>query len=189
MRTLSLLPLLLVAGTSASADPLLPQGHFRTECLPIGKNDRHGFIAEIRIEGRDISAFAQSYAHNDCDVPTVQVDYRGTITAATGKDDRVDFTQETGRFLYTLLADDVTTYYNANADTAGCGIDDWQTDAPRDVTGRTCAPNSFPEAGTVLKDSLWGDDDAIHFGRMPMVWDAVTGYPEEPSAIRFTRVE
>ena len=190
MKTLSLLPLLLVAGTSASAAPLLPQGHFRTECLPIGKDGRHGLIAEITIEGSDISAAAQSYAHNNCDVPKVRADYRGVITGAKADGDRIDFTQQTGAFTYTLLADGVTTYYNVNVDSAGCGIGDWQTGVPRDVAGMTCAPYTFPDVDTRIKDSVWVDDDGLEFGRMPLVWDSApdAGYPERPSGMFFAHV-
>ena len=190
MTTLSLLPLVILASsaTPASAELLLPQGNFRTECLEIGKDGRHGLIAEISIEGDTISASAQTYAHNNCDVPTVRADYRGVITSTRENGDRIDFTQETGPFLYTLLADDVTTYYNANVESAGCGLDDWQTGVPRDAAGRTCAPYTFPAIGTELKDSVWANQNGIEFGRLPLIWDSAPGYPEQSSGILFTRV-
>ncbi|WP_180897870.1 hypothetical protein [Martelella soudanensis] len=192
MHTLSLLPLVILASnaTVVSANPLLPQGNFRTECLQIGKGGRHGLIAEVTIEGNTISASAQTYAHDNCDIPTVRADYRGIITEARTNGDRIELTQETGPFLYTLLSDEVTTYYNANAGSAGCGFDDWQTGVPRDAAGRTCAPYTFPAIGTELKDSVWANQTGIEFGRMPLVWDSApdAGYPEKPSGILFTRV-
>ena len=192
MHTLSLLPLVILASNAApaAAETLLPQGNFRTECLQIGKDGRHGLIAEISIEGDTISASAQTYAHNNCDVPTVRADYRGIVTSARETGNRIDFTQETGPFLYTLLADDVTTYYNANVDSAGCGLDGWQTGVPRDAAGRTCAPYTFPPIGTELKDSVWVNQNGIEFGRLPLIWDNApdAGYPEQSSGILFTRV-
>ena len=192
MRKLTLLPFVILAGTvgTASAETLLPQGDFRTECLPIGKDGRHGLIANVSIEDDTISASAQTYAHNNCDVPTVRADYRGIITSARETGNRIDFTQETGPFLYTLLADDVTTYYNANVDEAGCGLDGWQTDVPRDAAGKTCGSYTFPPIGTELKDSVWFNQNAVEFGRMPLIWDSASdaGYPKQSSGILFTRV-
>ncbi|WP_174801541.1 hypothetical protein [Martelella limonii] len=191
MFTLSLLPLVLMASTATnvSAEPVLPQGIFRTACIEIGKDGRHGLIAEVSIEGNVISASAQSYARNDCDEATVRADYRGVVTGSSESGDRIDFTQQTGAFTYTLLADDVTTYYNANVETAGCGIGDWQTGVARDVAGATCAPYSFPDVGTVLKDSVWANNNGIVFGRMPLVWETDDTYPATASGILFTRVK
>ncbi|AJY45286.1 hypothetical protein [Martelella endophytica] len=192
MTTLSVLPLILISGAFANvalAGPELPEGRYRSDCTPIGKDGRHGFIAEVTITGRSLAASAQNYAHNDCDIPTVRVSYEGTI-AEVEQDggERFDFVQETGPFDYALLSDDITAYYNNNSDTAGCGIDDWQTDVPRNVAGRICAPFSFPAEGTLLKDSLWIHDDGIAFGYLPTDWSIHEAYPQGPSVIHFLRV-
>nr|WP_272213072.1 hypothetical protein [Marinicella sp. W31]MDC2879015.1 hypothetical protein [Marinicella sp. W31] len=148
MNTLTVLPAILISGVFANAALAaseLPEGRYRSDCLPIGKDGRHGFIAEVTITGRTLSATAQNFAHNNCDIPTVQVSYQGTITDVSAGEGRVDFVQKTGPFDYTLLSDDVTAYYNKNSTTAGCGIDDWQTGGSRNVAGRTCAPFPFPK--------------------------------------------
>nr|WP_272213073.1 hypothetical protein [Marinicella sp. W31]MDC2879016.1 hypothetical protein [Marinicella sp. W31] len=47
---------------------------------------------------------------------------------------------------------------------------------------------SFPEDGTLLKDSLWSDGDSVVFGYLPMDWSGHEAYPQKPSAVRFIRV-
>ncbi|WP_176084909.1 hypothetical protein [Martelella sp. HB161492] len=193
MNTLSVLPLILISGAFADAvraAPALPEGSYRSHCMPIGKDGRHGFIAGVTIEGRKLTATAQNYAHSNCDIPTVRLSYEGALAEiAEAEGQRIDFVQKTGPFNYTLLSDDITAYYNKNSATAGCGIDDWQTDVPRNVAGRTCAPFAFPSEGTLLKDSVWSDDDGITFARLPLDWSTRETYPETPSAIHFLRIE
>lgn len=190
LSALALLTLTAVPALPVAAQTSLPQGRYKTACLPIGKNDRHGFIAEVVIEGSVLSATAQSYAHDDCDVPTVEVDYRGAIEEARRQENHIDFVQRTGPFVYTLLLPEVTTYYNANVDSAGCALDGWETGVPRDVSGKTCAPYTFPEVGSRLKDRLWIKGDRISFGHLPLSWqnEADGGFPETSSSIDFVRV-
>ena len=188
---LSALALMALAAAPAEAETMLPQGHYKTACLPIGKNDRHGLIAEVTIEGAVLSATAQSYAHDNCDVPTVKAEYRGVIEEASRQENHIDFVQRTGPFLYTLLLPEVTTYYNANIGSAGCDLGDWETGVPRDVSGKTCAPYTFPEVGSRLKDRLWIKGDRISFGHLPLSWqnEADGGFPQTSSPISFVKIE
>ena len=148
-------------------------------------------IAEVTIEGAVLSATAQSYAHDNCDVPTVKAEYRGVIEEASRQENHIDFVQRTGPFLYTLLLPEVTTYYNANIGSAGCDLGDWETGVPRDVSGKTCAPYAFPEVGSRLKDRLWVKGDRISFGHLPLSWqnEADGGFPQTSSPISFVKIE
>lgn len=185
--SLSMLTLVMSSlATAASAGTLMPEGVYQTACTPIGKDGRHGFIAKVTITADAITAMATNYAHNDCDNPTVQVTYEARIEDASVNGDHIDFIHRAGPFAYTLLADDITAYYNTNSETAGCGIDDWKTGETRNVAGRICAPFAFPAEGTVLKDAVWTDQGTIAFGNLPMNWSANADFPQAPSPVLFT---
>ncbi len=180
----------VACGGAAGAQETVLDGTWITGCEPIGKNGRHGFIAEVTIAGDAIATTAQLYARNSCDVPTVRAVHRGELVERSGADGQVDFAHRVAGLVYILNADEVTAHYNADAAGAGCGFDDWETNVPREVAGRVCAPFAFAEAGTVLYERAWIEGDTLRFGGFPTRWDASA--PElraaEPAGLTFHRV-
>jgi hypothetical protein len=81
--------LLAALFTAAGILPSLParaaeekvdlQGEWTTDCLKIGKNDRHGIVTRITIRDNRMHAVSQIYARSGCQQPTVQVRYEGTL--------------------------------------------------------------------------------------------------------------
>jgi hypothetical protein len=173
----------------AAARPAI-EGSWQTACLPIGKNGRHGFITRLEIKRGRITASSQIYAHNSCDTPTVHTEYRGKIVGSrSGGDGVTDFDHEV--LAITTTADDpeVVTIYNAS--NSGCGFGGvWQLGVARDVSGRTCAPWTFPAAGTRLYERGWVAGDELRIGSFPTVWTNTTPEkrPTSPGLLVFRRV-
>lgn len=149
-------------------------GEWTSDCLPIGKNGRHGVVTRVRITGREIVATSQVYAKSSCQMPTVQVNYRGALSDVAVKERYIDFTHTVQTITFTPNIDDVVRHYNNAADGAGCGLKDWNTNIAASVAGRTCTPFSFASAGVMLYERAWLDDDDLRFGNFPFLWSAVT---------------
>jgi hypothetical protein len=166
-------------------------GVWKSDCLPIGKNGRHGFIVRLEIKGKQIAAAAQVYAHSSCDMPTVLTEYRGTIAKMRSNGDgSVDFDHVVEAITTTANHPEVVTIYNGNA-ASGCGFGGgWQLNVARAVDGRTCAPWTFPKAGTRLYERAWVAGDDLRIGSLPSRWDNVTPdkRPTAPGALVFHRV-
>lgn len=168
------------------------EGSWRTGCLPIGKNGRHGFITRLEIKGRAMVASSQVYAHNTCDTPTVRTDYRGTIAdVKNGAEGIVDFDHDVDAITTTADDPEVVTIYNAGNPGSGCGLGGgWQLGIARAVDGRTCAPWTFPAAGTRLYERAWIVADELRIGSFPNVWNntAPDKRPVAPGLLVFRRV-
>lgn len=149
-------------------------GEWTSDCLPIGKNGRHGSVTRVRISNREIVATSQIYAKSSCQTPTVQVNYTGTLSDVSVKEHYSDFTHRVRVITFTPNIDDVVRHYNTASDGAGCGLKDWKTNIPVSVAGRTCTPFSFAGEGVTLYDRAWLDDGDLRFGSFPFLWSAVS---------------
>ncbi|MDB5680163.1 hypothetical protein [Sphingomonas bacterium] len=190
---------LLVLGLPIGATPLaakrLPpsplEGVWKTDCRPIGKNGRHGFITRLEVKGRALTATTQIYAHNTCDTATVGTAYRGEIVrTAIAADGAIDFDHVVLAVTMTADAPDVVTTYNAN-DTSGCGMGGgWQIGVPRGVEGRYCAPFTFPAVGVQLYERAWVAGDDLRIGSFPAVWNNTSPdkRPMTPGTMVFHRL-
>jgi hypothetical protein len=183
-------PALPTASMAAARSAI--EGSWQTSCLPIGKNGRHGFITRLEIKRGRISASSQIYAHNSCDTPTVRTAYRGKIVGRRAMSDGViDFDHDV--IAITTIPDDpeVVTIYNAGKPDSGCGLGGgWQLGVARSVAGRTCAPWTFPAAGTRLYERGWVAGDELRIGSFPTVWinTAPEKRPTSPGLLVFRRV-
>lgn len=191
LLTLSLaVPALPTASMAAARSAI--KGSWQTGCLPIGKNGRHGFITRLEIKRGRIIASSQIYAHNSCDTPTVRTAYRGKIVGMrTMSDGVIDFDHDV--IAITTIPDDpeVVTIYNAGKPDSGCGLGGgWQLGVARSVAGRTCAPWTFPAAGTRLYERGWVAGDELRIGSFPTVWTntAPEKRPTSPGLLVFRRV-
>ena len=72
-RFLALYILAVAMPAFANAEDTEPSlsGEWTTDCLPIGKNGRHGYVTRIRIAEGTITATSQIYAKSSCQTPTV----------------------------------------------------------------------------------------------------------------------
>jgi len=167
-------------------------GSWQTGCLPIGKNGRHGFVTRLEIKRGRMTASSQIYAHSTCDTPTVHTEYRGKIVSERSAGEGVtDFDHEVEAITTTADAPDVVTIYNAGNSGSGCGLSGgWQLGVARAVDGRTCAPWTFPTAGTRLYERAWIAGDELRIGSFPSVWANVAPdkRPTAPGLLVFHRV-
>lgn len=194
MRSLRLLPLLLplLTGAMAHSVPAPPPalaGTWKTGCMPMGKNGRHGMITTLTATGKTLAAVAQVYAHNDCDTPTIRTTYRATIIATDEKGGAIDLDHVVDAIEMTLDAADVVAVYNKPG--SGCGFGGgWRQAVPRAVDGRTCAPFAFPAAGTRLYERVWIEGDTLRLGSFPIVWANTSPErrPRDPGGLVFGRV-
>jgi hypothetical protein len=189
LLTLSVAMPTLPNASMAAARPKI-EGSWQTGCLPIGKNGRHGFITRLEIKHGRITASSQIYAHNNCDTPTVHTEYRGKIIDMRSGDDGVtDFDHEVAAITTTADDPEVVTIYNGS--NSGCGFGGgWQLGVARAVDGRTCAPWTFPAAGTRLYERGWIAGDELRIGSFPTVWTNTTPEkrPASPGLLVFHRV-
>lgn len=173
---------LFVIGAAPAAPTPTPRvgwidGRWSSDCTPIGKNGRHGFIVSVTIRGKSIEATSQTYAHNNCDTPTVRVVYRGRIVlrangaASTGSDHIVDFDHVAVAVTMTANDPEVVAIYNADNANAGCGFGGgWRLNVPRSIAGRACAPFTFPASGARFYERAWRNGLQLRIGGFPLVW-------------------
>lgn len=172
-----LLVLCFIVGSTpvlANADEPKPvlSGEWVTDCLPIGKNGRHGYVITISIVDDAFAANTQLYAKSSCQTPTVKVNYYGRLIGDKPDGDHIDFSHQVEKITYTLNSDDVTAFYNTHADGAGCGISSWKTNVAISVAGKTCEPISFAAEGVTLFERAWVDGNTLRFGNFPSLWTA-----------------
>ena len=152
-RTLLLAVLLAAAGilpslpARAAEDKVDLQGEWTTDCLKIGKNDRHGIITRITIRDSRIHAVSQIYASNGCQRPTVQVRYEGTLDGGLKDQDSLLFAHTVTSITMPPNEGDVVERYNRDPKGMGCGLSDWKENIALDVDGRTCAAITFARKG------------------------------------------
>lgn len=146
-------------------------GEWTSDCLAIGKNDRHGYITRIMVSGKDVTATSQVYAKNTCQTPTVQVNFKGELVTEKADDDRTRIEYVVRSITTTPNIQDVVDHYNKDTvDQAGCGLKGWKENVPLSVAGKTCGPFTFAAEGTHLFDSIWIDGNQLRFGAFPIKW-------------------
>lgn len=180
--------LMLAAPLPAPARSPL-DGVWRTGCLPIGKNGRHGMITTLTIAGKRMTASAQIYGHNTCDIPTIRTEYRGAIVHTEPAEGGVAFDHDVKAVEMTIGLAEVVDVYNKPG--SGCGFGrGWVIGKPRSVAGATCAPWTFPTVGTHLYERAWISGDSMKIGSMPVAWGntAPDKRPAVPGMLAFTRV-
>ena len=131
----------------AAHPPVAMQGSWVSDCLPLGKNGRHGLIIRVMVSAGAFNSSGRMFAHNSCDAPVMDFVGQaalGRVKAASGGYDlRLTFMSAT----MTIRDKSVAALY---AQGANCGLATWQVDVPTDVAGRTCEPVSFPSNGSIV---------------------------------------
>ncbi len=176
MSVMSLLTALLLSNAAFAepADSSL-NGQWTTDCLPIGKNGRHGIITHVTIAGDRIEASSQIYAKNSCDTPTILGKFSGSIVGKKAEDDHTDLDLAVGSVTLTLTAKDVVDGYNKSMkENPGCASIVWRENETVSVAGKNCGPLLFPEKGAHLFDRAWIQEDRLLFGAMPTNWQNIT---------------
>ncbi len=161
-----------LSSTSASADDgkVDLQGEWTTDCLEIGKNDRHGIVTRITIRGGRMHAVSQIYARSSCQQPTVQVRYEGTLDGGLKDNDSMLFAHTVISIAMTPNDPAVVEHYNGDPKGTGCGLTGWKENIPFDVDGRTCAAITFASKGETLFDRAWIDGNRLRFAAFPVTW-------------------
>jgi len=179
---------LLFAG-AASANSL--DGEWVTDCLPTGKDGRHGQIMRVIIKGDRIQASKQMYAGDSCDMPTVQTNFTGSLAARSEQGDHQDLDIVVGGMTMTPNDQGVVELFNKwMADNPKCGAITWKQNEPVAVAGKSCGPLSFAEIGTRLFDKAWIAGDQLRFGAFPASWRNITldKRPTAPLDVIYRRV-
>ncbi|MBO0129344.1 MULTISPECIES: hypothetical protein [Agrobacterium tumefaciens complex] len=178
-RTLLLAALLAVSGLLPVPAPFPVraddgkvdlQGEWTTDCLKIGKNDRHGIVTRITIRGGSMHAVSQIYARNGCQQPTVQVRYEGTLDGGLKDRNSLLFAHTVTAITMTPNDTEVVAHYNGDPKGTGCGLSGWKENIPFDVDGRTCAAITFARKGETLFDRAWIDGNRLRFAAFPVKW-------------------
>lgn len=146
------------------------QGEWTTDCLKIGRNDRHGVVTRITIRGGSMHAVSQLYARSGCQQPTVQVRYEGTLDGGLKDQDSLLFAHTITTITMTPNNADVVAHYNDDPKGTGCGLSGWKENIPFDVDGRTCATITFARKGETLFDRAWIDGNRLRFAAFPVKW-------------------
>jgi hypothetical protein len=178
---------LIVFGTHADVaaqDHGTLQGEWTTDCLPIGKNGRHGYVTRISIREGELRGTSQIYAKASCQTPTVQVNYTGSIREDSAINDVVAIQNIVGAITMTLNIRDVVDHYNGKTDD-GCGLTGWQENIPVSVAGKTCGEITFAAAGDRLFDAAWVDGNRLRFGAFPKGWTntSIQTRPTQPDEV------
>lgn len=165
------------------------EGHWASDCQPIGKNGRHGVAIQITIKGERMRAEAQMYATNACQTPTFKLSYRGSIVFQRLADGSIVFDHMVRSIILTPQASDVVIQYNMEGD-HGCGLQGWKINVQKSVAGKTCYPFSFPIEGTTLHDVAWLNGDALRLGAFPILWSNTVSAkrPTKPSSTVYHKV-
>lgn len=164
-------------------------GAWKTVCVPMGLDGRHGMIATVTFNDKAIAIGAQVYAHNSCDTATFHIQARGTVTRTDPAEGGFAFDYTLQTFEMTLDAPDVVDTYNKS--NSGCGFGGgWVLGQPRDVAGRTCAPINFPMPRARLYDRAWITGDTMRIGVTAAAMGNATPdkRPALPGSPVFTRV-
>jgi len=146
------------------------QGEWTTDCLKIGKNDRHGIVTRITIRGGRMHAVSQIYARSGCQQPTVQVRYEGVLDGGLKDSDSLLFAHTVTSITMTPNDPTVVEHYNGDPKGTGCGLSGWKENIPLDVDGRTCAAITFAGKGETLFDRAWIDGNRLRFAAFPVKW-------------------
>ena len=184
--------LILAAPPSASAQDTSSNlnGEWTSDCLSIGKNDRHGYITRIMVRGEELTATSQIYAKNTCRTPTVQVNFRGKLVTTKAGGDRTQIEYVVNSITTTANIQDVVDHYNKDTDDqAGCRLKGWTENVPLSVAGKTCGPFTFAAEGTHLFDAIWINGNQFRFSAFPTLWTVTSPekVPTKPLATVYYR--
>ncbi len=158
------------ASTHADDGKVDLQGEWTTDCLKIGKNDRHGIVTRITIRGESMHAVSQIYARNSCQQPTVQVRYEGALDGGLKDHDSLLFAHTVTSITMTPNDPAVVDHYNGDPKGTGCGLSGWKENIPFDVDGKTCAAITFAGRGETLFDRAWIEGNRLRFAAFPVKW-------------------
>ena len=184
-----ILPSLFPASARADDGKVDLQGEWTTDCLKIGKDDRHGIVTRITIRGGRMHAVSQIYARSSCQQPTVQVRYEGTLDGGLKDHDSLLFAHTVTSIAMTANDPSVVEHYNGDPKGTGCGLSGWKENIPFDVDGRTCAAITFAGKGETLFDRAWIDGNRLRFAAFPVKWSnrSPDDRPQSPLATVYYR--
>lgn len=192
MLPVSAAMLLMTGATSSSADAQGTHlaGDWVSDCQPIGKGGRHGFITRVSFRYDRIRAEAQMFATSNCEAPTFKVTYRGHVKARRAADGSFSFDHTVDTLVLTPQANEVVALYNRDSAGRGCGLTGWKVNVAKSVAGRRCDPFDFATRGTTLYDAAWLEGDRLRFGAFPLTWanDTPGERPARPLPIAYHRV-
>jgi len=157
MLTLALVAALAspVAGTSLD-------GHWASPCLAMGKGGRHGTIFRLTVAGDAIELVGQTYAHADCDMPTIETRLTARLDTISERDQRIAATVTIDDVTMKPEAPEVVATWNRNPEAKSCAAREWHLGGTQSVAGGACVPgHRFPRQGAKLEVQAFHDDDSL----------------------------
>ena len=162
-----------VAGTSVD-------GRWVSPCLAMGKDGRHGTIFRLTVAGHAIEMVGQTYAHADCDMPTIETRLTARLDSLSERDHRIAATVTIDDVTMKPETPDVVAIWNRNPEAKRCAAQEWHLGEIQSVAGGACvAGHRFPDRGAHLDVNASHDGDTL---RLPYPLPGGDGSP-----ITFTR--
>jgi hypothetical protein len=168
--------------------PQALEGEWISDCSPTGKGGRHGQIIHLTLTKDRIRAAGQLYASANCDSPTLKGQFWGKLRKVRANKERLELDYEFAGATFTLQRDDVVDHYNT---TRGCGLDKWQANVAKSVSGSRCGPLDLPQPGQKLFESAWLNGDELRMGAFPHDTSnrSPANRPSSPKPLIFRRVK
>jgi len=161
-------------------------GEWLSQCLPLGKNGRHGLIVRLTLSRGQLAGDGQMYAHSSCDVPLIGSRYAASVEAVRKRGTQVALDLEFQSATMTIDDDAVAALYAKNGN---CGLSGWRRGVAMAVQGRSCEPTVYPAKGQHItqRGTLAGDrltlTPLLGFSSEKALADVVV-----PKAVTFRRV-
>jgi hypothetical protein len=155
----------LIPSWSARADPLV--GDWRSGCLPVGQNGRHGAIAEVSFEPSGMmNAHFDMFERPDCATATLSGKAHWSFRTSPKPDGRIELDYTLRDFELTLHRPEVVAVYNGDA-AKRCAPTSWKLEVPQSVLGGVCPPIHVPNAGSTYLDTALVQDGKLRFAAFP----------------------
>ncbi|WP_146208871.1 hypothetical protein [Azospirillum sp. TSO22-1] len=96
----------------AHADGHRLQGHWRTDCLPMGAGGRHGAITTVTFRGDEIRAVLVMHTGAGCELPSVTAEYTGRFRIVGEPEGALAIDHVVSSLTMTVGRADVAEHYN-----------------------------------------------------------------------------
>lgn len=152
---------LLLAALAAPSSPSL-DGRWVSPCLAMGQGGRHGTIVALTVSGKAVEMTGQTYAHADCDAPTIETRLTGALGDVTAHEHAVTAVLTVDDVTMKPELADVVTIWNRGRAAKHCASSDWRLDERQSVAGGACVPgHRFPERGAAIPVHATVDGDRL----------------------------
>ena len=131
-------------------------GRWVSNCWQLPK--RHSIKTFLEFKGSKASTVLFLYSDSNCQSLNLSLVSQSSFSkSATGE---FDYTPQSVEL--TLLRDDIVEYYNNNL-AAACGLNSWEFNRPKNVSGRVCSGREMPELNKMTYDLFEISNNKLFF--------------------------